>query len=476
MAGSVGGPARIAHRSVKVIRYAIVALLIVGIGGALVLEATGQFFVLGSVMLLAALGWVAMRLYAAGQPVRTAGVLAIARLGVRNASRNGSRSLLTVGLVAFATFVIVAIGANRRDENAPERLSKGSWIVAESSVPLLYDLNTAEGRRDLGIPDDNGTLVKDARVYRLRAKQGEDASCLNLYQPKSPRILGIPDSTLRELHFVLGGSQADFPGSQAIQHKLLQTELGTDVIPAMGDANSVRWILHLGLGDRLPITADDGRNMELQIVSLLDRSVFQSELIISESNFQRLFPSQVGYSVFMIDPRQSTTSGPPGHDPAMPRVGTMLEEYLSDYGFDVNLVAERVAEYHAVENTYLATFQLLGGLGLMLGTLGLGAVVLRGVIERRGELALLMAVGYRSRDLAWMVLAETAYLLIAGLVVGSISAAVAVAPHLYQYRFEVPWGSLVITLLLVLAAGLLSSTAAVLATVRTPLLPALRSE
>jgi len=39
-----------------------------------------------------------------------------------------------------------------------------------------------------------------------------------------------------------------------------------------------------------------------------------------------------------------------------------------------------------VQNTYLGTFQILGGLGLLLGSAGLGIVVLRNVLERRGEL------------------------------------------------------------------------------------------
>jgi ABC-type antimicrobial peptide transport system permease subunit len=112
----------------------------------------------------------------------------------------------------------------------------------------------------------------------------------------------------------------------------------------------------------------------------------------------------------------------------------------------------------------------------MLGTLGLGAVVLRGVLERRAELALLTAVGYRPAALAWLVLAETGYLLIMGLATGSVSAMLAVMPHLLRHAGEVPILSLATTLLLVLAVGLMSSVGAVLATLRTPLLPALRSE
>ena len=60
---------------------------------------------------------------------------------------------------------------------------------------------------------------------------------------------------------------------------------------------------------------------------------------------------------------------------------------------EVTPAVRRLAAFNAVQNTYLSTFQVLGGLGLLLGSVGLGVVVLRNVLERRGELALLLAVG-----------------------------------------------------------------------------------
>ena len=81
--------------------------------------------------------------------------------------------------------------------------------------------------------------------------------------------------------------------------------------------------------------------------------------------------------------------------------------------------AQRLNEFNAVQNTYLGTFQILGGLGLLLGSAGLGVVVLRNVLERRGELGLLVAVGFRRRLLHRLVLSEHGALLGAGLVLAS---------------------------------------------------------
>jgi ABC-type antimicrobial peptide transport system permease subunit len=149
---------------------------------------------------------------------------------------------------------------------------------------------------------------------------------------------------------------------------------------------------------------------------------------------------------------------------------------MSDFGFDVVSAAERLAAFHRVNNTYLATFQALGGLGLVLGTFGLGAVLLRNVLERRRELALMRAVGYNAGHLSLMVLAENTFLLFGGLLVGTGCALVAIAPALIERGGDMPVLSLAVLLSIVVAAGLTASIAATIAAIRSPLLSALRSE
>jgi len=78
-------------------------------------------------------------------------------------------------------------------------------------------------------------------------------------------------------------------------------------------------------------------------------------------------------------------------------VKQLLERALGERGVEVTSTRDRLESYLAVENTYLSTFQALGGLGLVLGSLGLSVVLLRSVWERRAELALLRGAGLRSR-------------------------------------------------------------------------------
>ena len=138
--------------------------------------------------------------------------------------------------------------------------------------------------------------------------------------------------------------------------------------------------------------------------------------------------------------------------------------------------SERLASFHRVENTYLSTFQMLGGLGLLLGTLGMAAVLLRNVLERRRELALLRAVGYNSSHFTLMVIAENACCFSADLITGTVCALLAIAPVFFRRGGRLPSISLGLLLLAVLISGLTASIVATWAALRSPLLPALRAE
>ena len=146
--------------------------------------------------------------------------------------------------------------------------------------------------------------------------------------------------------------------------RLLDRRFDDGAVPAIVDATSLQYVFHAALGDDARRAAARRRAVRLRVVATLSHSVFQSEILIGDAAFVRLYPQQEGHRLWMID-------GDPARSAAVARV---LEERLTDSGLVVIDPAERLRGYQAVENTYLSTFQALGALGLVLGTLGLGAV------------------------------------------------------------------------------------------------------
>jgi hypothetical protein len=325
---------------------------------------------------------------------------------------------------------------------------------------------TEEGRETLNLFDDQNNLIDEVSFTRFRLRPGDDASCLNLYQPRNPRLLAPGPGFIESNRFAFQDSLAETGEEEENPWLLLEREDGTGAIPVIADANSMTYVLHKKLGDEIVIDSGVANPLRLRLVASLSDSVFQGELLMSEKNFTRAFPDQEGYRFFLLDVPQEKSS----------EAATLLEDRLSDYGFDVTRTAERLAGFHRVENTYLSTFQTLGGLGLLLGTLGLATVLLRNVLERRRELALLRAMGYRSSHFTIMVVAENAWLLFCGLLTGALCALIAIAPALLARGGRLPTVSILVLLVLVMVTGLAASLLATVAALRSPLLPALRSE
>lgn len=466
LAGSVSGTTRsVSGRLGRNIAYvstgsAAGLLLIAALRGD---EAgPGLFFGVGASVLCAGLGYFSLWC----RRVHGNASTSLAGMAARNSSWNPGRSILSVALVGSACFTIISVGAFQLQDGGDVRLpgsgAGGYSLVAESDVPLPRDPNQPAARAELGFPGSAEADLAEVKLVPFRMLPGDDASCLNLYRPGRPRILGVPDEQIDRGGFPFGALADDVDNPWT----LLNLQLGPGVIPALGDENSVRWILHLGLGKDLVMQNERGEEIRLRLVGLMKHSLFQSELLISEAHFLQHFPSRSGYSYFLVDTPEGTEE----------RTIETLESALGPFGLDVTTTAQRLRDYNAVQNTYLSTFQTLGGLGLLLGTLGLGVILVRNIMERRGELAALRAFGFRRNRLALMVLAENVFLLMFGISLGTTSALVAIAPVVLGEGSSLPWASLLLTLSVVFLVGMLASLAGVLGTLRVPLLPALKAE
>jgi hypothetical protein len=428
------------------------------------------FFGAGTLLLVSTLSLTAFVLRRAHpRPIGGRGWRALGRLAFRGAAHRPARSLLPVALIASATFIIVSVDAFRKDSRGDQndRLSGtgGYSLVATSVLPVLSDPSTDAGREALGLGAAEAPELADAQFVSFRQRAGDDASCLNLYAPAEPAILGAPPAFVTERRFSFSAALASTDEQRQNPWRLLDTT-GSGVIPAIADANSLEYSLHLPVGGETTIRDGRGTRVRVKIVAALRDSILQGALIVSEANFLRMFPAEEGFRFFLLDVPSARASA----------VSAALTDRLGDAGLRVQSSRERLAAYHEVENTYLSTFQSLGTLGLVLGTIGLLAVLLRNVLERRAELALLRAIGYRQTTLAAMVIAEHVLLIVCGLACGTVSALVAIVPALAARGGAVPVSMVGLLLVGVTAAALISSLLGGLAVLRSPLVVALRSE
>jgi hypothetical protein len=396
--------------------------------------------------------------------------LTFASLCLRNGSRRPRRTLTLVALLAGGSFLIIAPGVFRLDASREEhRRDSGTggfaWI-GESALPITQDLNTTNGLDFYGL---NPGPLAGIRVTPLRVREGDDASCLNLNRAQKPRLLGVDPAALQgRFQFTAAAPGLDRAQGWELLRRPASSTTNTE-IPVVGDAASIQWAMGKSVGDLLEYEGENGRKVHLRIVGAVGNSLLQGNLLMDEARFRELFPSSSGARLLFIDV--------PGTG-ALNATNAMAElaRGLADAGLELTPAPRRLQEFNAVQNTYLGTFQLLGALGFLLGSAGLGLVVLRNIEERRGELALLSAAGFSQSRLQKMVLLEHAFPFLAGLLLGVGSAGLAVAPAVFFASSPPPLGSLSLTLGLVLANGLLCAWVAVRVALRGNLVTALKRD
>lgn len=473
------------------------------LAGSLLLAVAGQrlsgdnqagAFMGGGFLVLASLLLLLQRALKSGRWRKTDSLAGVGGLALSSLLRNPGRSTLTVALVAVASFLVVAINAFRLAPTAQS--SGGIDFVATSAQPLFDDLDTAGGQA--GLPGSENPLRRGTRVYSFRVQPGEDASCNNVFQSARPQVLGVPHSWIARF------DSSDVPQMRWASHDRIAGDNpwrvlsagsaddgtsgpadspdgeGRPVIDAVIDKNTAWYSLKVyTVGSLLPVTFDSGERVTFRVAGLLENSLLQGSLLIGEADFEKHFPAISGYRFFLVDsadagPGEETGSGgqPAGSgDAEMAR----LEQSLSDQGFDAQPSGALLERFMSVQNTYLSAFQSLGGLGLLLGTAGLAAVMLRNVSSRRAELAVLRCLGFSPARLAQMVLLEQLWLLGLGLSVGILAALASTFPHWLAGGASIPWSGMALMVAGVAGAGLLTGLTVVRKVAALPVIAGLRS-
>lgn len=381
-------------------------------------------------------------------------------LMVNNISRGRKRSIRIILLFALGTFVTMSTGLNQKDlqKNAYEKSSGtgGFQFYMESTIPILNDLNDLETRTNMGID-------RPMKFLQLRKNEGDDASCLNLNRVTSPRILSVRSDQL-ENRFTFVTQTPDLnlenPWSS------LKKRLPGNVIPAILDQTVIQWGLGKSVGDTLIYKDELGQEMYLKIIGGLANSIFQGNVIIDEKLFLDHFPSSSGSHVFLVEEESDELEDSKA----------MLTRTFRNEGLEIEVASDRLAKFNQIENTYLSIFLLLGGLALILGTIGLGISLARNLLDRSKEIGLLGAIGFRKNQIFSMITMEYLVLLSIGTLIGTISAFIATLPSFISGINQNSWQSALILIAAIMINGFIWIFIISKSFLRKKLISAIRAE
>jgi len=340
--------------------------------------------------------------------------LDITRLAGLNTARRPTRSLVVVGSLAAGLFLVVSVTAFQkhgsddwRDRSSPS----GGFAFWIETTTAVHRSSASDSTADiLQLGEQRG---KFGEILPFRVGTGDDASCFNLNSVTRPRLLATDASVLeKRAAFTIKSTAPGIPPSW----KSLREG---DAIRAFIDETTLLWVLKKKPGDRIDYTDEQGNTFAIEIAGTLAASVFQGSFVVDEQRFLERFPSTGGYQLFLADSPTDPAENLP-----------LLQRALTDLGATVSTTPARLAAFNSVENTYISIFNVLGGLGVILGAAGLGIVTARNLAERKNEFIRLHQIGISQRILRSLVARETRQLILWAIGIGLSAAVISIIPAL----------------------------------------------
>ncbi len=406
----------------------VAALVVVAAGGASVaLAAVAGVF---AVVALAALGpvfagpltrLVGRPLAALGAPGRLAGEFA-ARAPRRTAATVTALSL-SIALIAFTTVLSASLRAEISERY--EEVVHADLVVQSSGMEMLGGLSPEVYDRVAALPE-----VETATRMRLGHFEADGTGTA---------IAAVDPATIESAITVevRSGSLADLEQG------------GVMVSESTADTDG------LEPGDTIPMTFPGGEE-QVEVVGVFDDdfvAATQTNYLISLRSYEQRYAEDVDADVFV--------TLAPGVE--VDAAQDALEAALRDFpNADVRDQAGATEGRTALLDQILGLVTAALLLTVLIALLGVTNTLALSIVERTQEIGLLRSIGMTTRQLRWMIRTEAAIQAALAVVLGSVlglgfaAATVRALGGSHPVPVVVPWGGLVIVLVLGTVAGLVA--------------------
>jgi len=360
----------------------------------------------------------------------------IKQLGLKSAYQYTNKTLRYITSIAFATFMIIAIGGYKTNLNMSDNnksSNAGFDLILKTAVPITNILKNNNIKQ----------LVADKKtsVMPIKTDDRSEADCSNVYNVTLPTIFGVPTATLIEMDAFKFKTHMKLEKKDKSPWNLLNYNYGENVIPAFADYNVLQWSLQLKIGDTLEYVTPD-KTYQIKFVGALDRTIFQGGIIISKENFTKIAPTIQGYTTFFIN------SNPDPTDAACSRVditeancsrfasarkdsqenlplATTIQQSLNTYGPQIETTKNYLRKMAKTQDSYLAIFMALGYIALLIGLAGTNIIFLTNIQDNTSTIIFLREIGYSPKLIRKIVSKENLLITFTGIIIGTLSAFIA---------------------------------------------------
>jgi len=176
---------------------------------------------------------------------------------------------------------------------------------------------------------------------------------------------------------------------------------------------------------------------ELTIIAVLDSLAQTYGLTASLAGISEMLPFPVPLTGYLFQ----TVEGADNE-----AIAKTIEASFVRHGMETESLEEQIRENLAIGEGFSNLMSGFMGLGLVVGFAALGVVSTRAVVERRQQIGILRAIGYRRRMVQLSFLLESSFVAILGILIGiglgtvvSFNVVQDIQEEMEGIRFTVPW-------------------------------------
>lgn len=357
-------------------------------------------------------------------------------------------------------------------------------VTGTSMVVHIFNINISEFERSVGggydiIGISNGGPISDLRFTVEETWGSNNSESINWEDTTSLSVgyaeinLSLPFGNELEIPYIICGVTEEFKsfntyGFSDVAWDILKERGFTgkgdiDVWNSLSDPDLIIVDSTLGennfgppglgkrAGDMIKIDLDNGTTVRRTIAAITDQFAIQA--IFTNEDIAASDYNTTQKTLHMIKVREGQS---------ISEVSDGLRRSLIEYGFFSFEVKKVVKEVLTFQRSFFDLFNAYLSMGLIIGIVGLGIVTLRSVYERRHEIGMMRAIGFKRRAVLISFLGESTFIALSGIVLGSIMGVI-LGWNLWRDEvssdlpiFGIPYGRLLIVGSIALAFALLS--------------------
>src|ERR671911_450937 len=398
----------------------------------------------------------------------------VLRMAIAYPLRNRFRTGVTLAMFTLVVFTMVVgaviSGSFVHAMDNPEQFGGGFDVRAQAAPTNPIVGMEAAIRRAPGLDPARFAVVSEQSFLAAEARQiGYDDGFTDY------GLRGLDEPFLRSTTYGFSAMARGYESADEIW-RALADEPGLAVVDAIGAPRRDNWsagavlpdfklqgfVLEDGVFDPLTLATRDpqtGKKLQLTVIGILAETVPFAMQGISTSQ-----ETLAGAYVDRVQPTAYYYALAEGADPRA--VAPELESAFVANGLEADALEELLEDSIAVQWTFNRLIQGFMGLGLIVGIAALGVISARAVVERRQQIGILRALGFRRRMIQVSFLIESSFIALTAIIVGTLLALI-IAVNIIDdvgsqsswndLAIVVPWVNLAIIFGTVYAAALLAT-------------------